>query len=158
MILAKIMVNLNTLKKSNMLYISSTTMTFILQRYDWQRNVFDHPVKYYIKTYKNIRKINTGNEEYYILLVRRKIIQPAACWITDISSESTRWLPKIWVNKKHQEASKSHNANKFHKKFRSWWQETIMFFLFEEIRETFLGFSQGNVRVLKTRSAIFGGY
>ena len=33
-----------------------------------------------------------------------------------------------------------------------------MFFLFEEIRETFLGFSQGNVRVLKTRSAIFGGY
>ena len=110
-----------------------------MQCYDWRKNIFDQSVKIDIKTYDNIRKIATGQREYYT----------TSCLLDYFSSKENYKI--IAIDSSKQEALevdlKAIQQINFTGHLDSA-EGVVMFFILEEVKETVLDFSQGTVKVL----------
>ena len=104
-----------------------------------ERNVFDKPVKNNFITYVNIRKIPTGQGDYYTtgcLLNYNYFNNYYKMIVIDLSKQQALDAdPKAM-----QQISFTENLDRD--------GNTKMFFIIEEAKETILDFSQGTMKVL----------
>ena len=101
------------------------------------RNFFDQPIKNYLKTYDNVRKITTGQGDDYItvcLLDYNYFKEHYRLIATDVSKQQ-----KLDADSKAiKQINFTGNLEK----------ETSIFFIIEEAKDTDLDFSKGTVKVL----------
>ena len=99
-----------------------------------RRNIFDRPVRNYLKTYENILKITTGQGDNYTagcLLHYSYYIKHYKMIAVDLSKQQT-----LDADPKAIQQNNFTGAN------------NRVFFITEEAKETILDFSQGTVKVL----------
>ena len=100
---------------------------------------FDQPAQVYIRTYDNIRKITTGQGDYYTI----------SCLLD--YSYFKQYYTMIALDLRKQKAlytdPKSIEPINFTGNLERG-ENTTMFFINEEAKETILDFSQGTVRML----------
>ena len=105
------------------------------------KNIFDQPVKYNLKTYENIRKITTGQEDDYT----------GGCLLD--YNYFNNYYQMIAIDLSKQQALDAdpkaiQQVNFTRNLARYLVENTIMFFMVEEAKRTVLDFSQGTVKVL----------
>ena len=103
------------------------------------RNLFDQAINSMTKTYKNIRKIATGQGDHYTtgcLLVYSYFKDPYKMIAIDLSKQQALDADPRSVQQINFTANLDREEN------------TTIFFIIEEAKETVLDFSQGTVKVL----------
>ena len=103
------------------------------------KHLFDQPNKNYIKTYNNIRKIKTGPGDDYktgCLLDYNYFKKHYKMTSIDLSEQQVLDANLKAIQQTNFTKNLSGNNNR------------LMFFIIEEVKETILDFSQGNVKVL----------
>ena len=103
------------------------------------RNIFDQPINSITKTYKNIRKITTGQGDDYTtgcLLDYTYVKKYYKMTGIDLSKQETLHAESRAIQQINVTANLDINGN------------TTVFFIIEEAKETVLNFSQGTVKVL----------
>ena len=112
-----------------------------------EKNFFDQPVKNNLRTYDNVRKTATGPGDDYTtgcLLDYNYFNKYYKMIATDLSKQQTldadpkAIQPFNFTGNLIRQNAQRQNIN----------DNTIMFFIIEESKETILGFLQGHVKVL----------
>ena len=99
------------------------------------KNFFDQPVKYDLKTYENIRKIDTGPSDDYT----------AGCLLDSNYFKNYYEMMAIDLRKKQ---SLDADPRAIQQICFNQGEQRAMFFIIQKGKETTLDFSQGTVRVL----------
>ena len=113
-----------------------------------EKNFFDQPFKNNLRTYDNIRNITTGQGDYYTtgcLLDYNYLSNYYKTIAIDLSKQQA-----LDANnpKAIQQINFTGNLIRRNVESESRNDNTIMFFIIEEAKETILDFSQGTVKVL----------
>ena len=112
-----------------------------------EKNFFDQPAKNNLRTYDNIRKIATGPGDNYTtgcLLDYNYFNKYYKMIATDLSKQQTLDADPKAI----QQINFTGNLIRQNAQRQNINDNTIMFFIIEESKETILGFSQGHVKVL----------
>ena len=103
------------------------------------KNFFDQPIKSYIKTYENIRKITTGQGDDY----------PTGCLLDYNYFKKHYKMIAIYLSKQQALDADPKAIQQINfTGYRDGNNNLLLLFIIKEVKETILDFSQGTVKVL----------